>query len=135
VSQLSTTSQLLQIILKVEREIVNELHLLMSMKVFPSTELVIIRKEMKAFRERLGAEKDTTNVDEGDNTAGISGEGGDASLESELTLAERKLAILRGRRMDEEDIRTLNKKKAARVKQLEESQSRDPLNFKNQSRF
>eukprot|EP00602_Paraphysomonas_sp_CaronLab_P004539 CAMPEP_0185035862 /NCGR_PEP_ID=MMETSP1103-20130426/27935_1 /TAXON_ID=36769 /ORGANISM="Paraphysomonas bandaiensis, Strain Caron Lab Isolate" /LENGTH=866 /DNA_ID=CAMNT_0027573135 /DNA_START=824 /DNA_END=3424 /DNA_ORIENTATION=- len=111
---------------RIERQMIEELKLLSNMKVFPSSELVIIRREVKACKENAAAA--STDI-------GLSSETAEASLESELVLAEKKLDLIRRRRLEEEAARVAHKKKVARSRQLEESQSRDPLNFKNQSRY
>ncbi len=130
---LGTASDLLSMALRVERETVREIEALSSMSVYPSAEVAIIRKEAKAFREGVaaGLREGAT----GENSHVVDMENIEMAYEGELSLAEKKLAIIRSRRLDEEENRHLKKKKLARAKQLEESQSRDPLNFKNQTRF
>ena len=128
---LSTASELIGMALRVERETLCEIDLLSKMNVYPSAELAIMRKESKALREVISEELQQEDGQQFHaNVEKI-----EMAYEGELQLAEKKLAIIRGRRLDEEEIRNAKKKKLARAKQMEESQSRDPLNFRNQSRF
>lgn len=140
-ASIETSSLLIQRLVQIEKEITIELHLLSKLKIFPSAELIIIKKEMKSFREKNQS---------GDNSGGVIGggpHGGDGendqpnelldhkALENELYLAEKKLSIIRGRRIDEEETRMAQKKRIAKAKQIDEMQSKDPLNFRNQTRY
>jgi hypothetical protein len=139
-----TSLQLLQQILQIEKEITNEFFLLNKMKIFPSAEIIMIKKETKAYRERWCVEN-TPPVGTGGAGGGGTGGGGGGDpfeeildpnvLENELILSERKLSIIRGRRVDEEETRMVQKKRMVKAKQIEETQSKDPLNFRNQTRF
>jgi hypothetical protein len=115
-------------ILRAEREITLELHLLQKLKIFPSAELVIIKKESKGFREKQ--EGTCSEIDDDQSL-----ESNTVLLENELALTERKLSIIRSRRIDEEEMKLVQKKRVAKAKQIDEIQSKDPLNFKNQTRF
>ena len=53
----------------------------------------------------------------------------------EYRVTENKLALLRSRRIEEEEARIAHRKKMAKLRQLEESQSKDPANFRNQRKF
>lgn len=161
---IQTNSQLLQRLSHLEKDITQEILLLQKMKIFPSAELIIIKKEMKLFREKYQATGGGGGGGGGGNQengggggvagagAGVggSGAGGGGSngesdglndmedillLENEIILAEKKLSIIRGRRVDEEEARIAQKKRIAKAKQIEESQAKDPLNFRNQTRF
>lgn len=131
----------LQMILSTERDIYQELEILASLKIFPAPELFVIRKETKLFRENHGRIMSDCNSSgdyagsERDSEPGTGGAGGDASLEAELSLCDRKLAVLRTRRLDAEEARAQLKKKSAKLKMLQETQAKDPSNFGNQTRF
>jgi len=56
-------------------------------------------------------------------------------LTSENKLCERKLNIFNTKRLDEENKKINFMRKIAKLKQLEEAQSLDPANFKNQKNF
>lgn len=127
---LNTATELLSMTLRLEKETVREFEALASMNVYPSAEIAIIKREAKALRDSVSSDMKSV---EGQLVADV--ESIETAYEGELSLAEKKLAIVRSRRLDEEESRHVKKKKIARAKQLEESQSRDPLNFKNQSRF
>lgn len=102
-----------------EKEITAELQILAEMKIFPSSEIVIIRREAREFDKALQKQNET----QPDSTTMLD------QHEAEFALAERKLSIIRSKRYDEEDIRNNLKKKQLRAKQVEESQARDPANF------
>ena len=133
---MSATTQMNQLILKIEKDFSAELQILSEMKIFPGAELAIIRKEKKAIQDSnlAGAAEDGNTSDgAGNNNADESTL--DPLLEVELNLAERKLNIIRARRIDEQDAIKLQQKKMAKAKQLEEVQARDPANFRNPKRF
>ena len=144
-------------IMATERDIYQELEMLAAMRIFPAPELFVIRKETKHFRETHGrimsdcssssslllllpggggggGESAGSEQDSGEQAAGTGTEG-DASLEAELSLCDRKLAVLRTRRLDAEDARAQHKKKAAKLKMLQDTQAKDPSNFGNQTRY
>lgn len=55
-----------------------------------------------------------------------------AILSAENKLCERKLLLMACRRQEEEERRALYLKKLARAKAVEDTQARDPANFRNQ---
>jgi len=109
-------------LLNIERLVSSEYKLMMELCVFPSAELALIRKDMKAFKER-DRDRDSSAEDEV------------AAVETEARLCEKKLSIIRARRQEEQAARAAAQKKLAKLKALEESQARDPANFRNQRRF
>jgi len=147
-----------------ERTIVRELEALAELRAYPSAELVLIRKEVKAFKDH----QDFILLNSGDNKkpdAGVimqsdagSAAGTDSSagaangapgeemnsmlssgyddlvqiLSAENKLCERKLLMMGSRRQEEEERRVLYLKKLARAKAQDDSQTRDPANFRNQ---
>ena len=56
-------------------------------------------------------------------------------LTSENKLCERKLIIFNNKRIEEENKKISYMRKVAKSKQLEEAQSLDPANFRNQKNF
>ena len=56
-------------------------------------------------------------------------------LTSENKLCERKLMIFNNKRIEEENKKLSYMRKIAKSKQLEEAQSLDPANFRNQKNF
>ena len=56
-------------------------------------------------------------------------------LTSENKLCERKLIIFNNKRIEEENKKISYMRKIAKSKQLEEAQSLDPANFRNQKNF
>jgi len=72
---------------------------------------------------------------ETENAAGE--EGGEPLYFTDLEnrLCEKKLAIIRSRRQEEQNSRAAAQRKILRSKNIEEQQSRDPLNFRNQRKF
>lgn len=133
-SLIGSAHNILQTIISIEREIFRELEIMAGLKIFPSPELVILRKETKTFRDTHGrlqsdvTANEETGEDEGNKPV-------DAPLEAELSFCNRKLAIFRSRRLDAEEARAHQKKKAAKMKMLHDTQAKDPSNFANQTRF
>ena len=56
-------------------------------------------------------------------------------LTSENKLCERKLTIFNNKRLEEENKKMIIMRKIAKIKQLDEAQSLDPANFRNQKNF
>ena len=81
---------------------------------------------MKIFKE-MSAETETA----------MAGDGGEPIYLTDLEnkLCEKKLAIIRSRRQEEQNLRAAAQRKLLRSKNIEEQQSRDPLNFRNQRKF
>ena len=136
-ASIQTSAHLIQRLVQIEKEITLEFHLLSKLKIFPSAELIILKKEMKAFRE-----KNQSGDHSSGGPRGMDGESDQSNelldhkaLENELYFAEKKLSIIRGRRIDEEETRMAQKKRIAKAKQIDEMQSKDPLNFRNQTRY
>jgi hypothetical protein len=123
---------LLHAILSAERETKAEISQLQS---FPSQEVGVIRKELRGLREKQeqtfqsSPAPSTTSADllssHYDNLITL--------LRDELQLTERKLQLLRERRESEEEVRAQQNKRLARARAIEELESRDPNNFRNQS--
>lgn len=134
---LSLAESQLQRILEYEMAISSEIRALANEGIFPSFELTLIKKDMKSFRELQEAmENDGTHHHTKDELVL------DEKLPSvvelrdlEIKLSERKLTLLHTRRQDELEARALYQKKLARAKAAEDSQSKDPLNFRNQTGF
>eukprot|EP01041_Mallomonas_annulata_P003005 gene3005-5888_t len=103
-----------QMIYNLEKLISTEFKYISDLNIFPSAELAIIRKEIKNFKE----------IAMNDNNA-----------EFEIRLCEKKLAVIRARRQEEQSSRAVAQKKLMKAKALEEAQAKDPANFKNQRRF
>lgn len=157
---------ILDAILLTEKTILRELEALAELHAYPSAELVLIRKEVKAFKDHqdfiLLNSGDSKKVDagaimQGDASSaagtdgGSSGGGGNVMsgeemnmmlssgyddlvqiLSAENKLCERKLLMMASRRQEEEERRVLYMKKLARAKAQDDSQTRDPANFRNQ---
>jgi hypothetical protein len=153
---------LLVYIIGTEKLISNELRSLSEMKVFPAQELLLIRKDLKAFKEKISSTSTNARVDhEGNETSegrvnlGVGEQGSSCNnnnnnssniLEqdfksslsnciSEQILAERKLSLLSERRKQEQEARITQAKKMARIRAAQKTQSKDPSSFANQNRF
>lgn len=122
-------------VLSLEQAVSEEIVALTDLKTFPSAELVLIRKEVKAFKDLQEAA--------GVSTEGLSGAGADgpkahenmmAVADAEQRMCNRKLELLRARRHEEQEARAILMKKIARARALEEAQAKDPANFRNQKR-
>lgn len=151
---------ILEAILLTEKTIMQEVELLADLRAYPSAELVLIRKEVKAFKEqqeqiltKTGAgscgegegarQKDPSGAGAGagdggatleDLASGLTSGYDDlvAILSAENKLCERKLLLMACRRQEEEERRALYLKKLARAKAAEEANVRDPASFRNQ---
>jgi hypothetical protein len=146
---------LLESIYNLERDIGAELAALSEYRVYPSAELAIIRKEVKAFKDhqesvlqqKSGADSSSSSRTKLDSNVqndgerspnrgaeGISGYNDLVNiLNLENKLCVRKLNILSSRRQEEEDFRTAALRKQAKQRALEDNQSKDPANFRNQN--
>ena len=107
-----------------EKQVDNEVSQLARLSTFPSTELATIRKQFKYLYEQQESGKDSE-----DDQFPL------YLRDLELRVTENKLALLRSRRIEDEEARIAYRKKLARLRQLDESQSKDPANFRNQRRF
>ncbi len=94
-------------ILSYEREYFKELKSLQNLDVYPSAELIMIRK--------------SSNKDGGDMTENITEM---EVLQQELTIIHRKVATIRARRLEEIESRDLMERKLAK-KTMEEAQNRE----------
>jgi hypothetical protein len=110
--------------LELERASSEELEALGRLGVFPSSEVAAVKKRFKFLKEQQDLGKASDDVDF------------PLYLEDlELRVTENKLGLLRACRLQEEESRAAYRKKLAKIKHLEETQSRDPANFRNQRRF
>ena len=151
---------ILDSILLTEKTILRELEMLADLRAYPSAELVLIRKEVKVFKEQqeailtktesVGGKGNAVAVSHREASSAAVAGGVDATVEdvtsgltsgyddlvailsAENKLCERKLLMMGCRRQEEEERRALYLKKQARVKAIEDNQSRDPANFRNQ---
>lgn len=108
-----------------EKQVDEEVEKLARLNIFPSAELATIRKQFRYLHEQQDSRKDCE--DDGQFQLYL--------RDLELRVTENKLALLRSRRIEDEEARIAYKKKVAKLRQLEESQSKDPANFRNQGRF
>jgi hypothetical protein len=149
-------------ILGTEKLISNELRSLSEMKVFPAQELLLIRKDLKAFKEKVSNTNSNAKVDnngseisEGRVSLSVSEQGTSSNNTNssssnifdvdftsclsnclaEQLLAERKLSLLSERRKQEQEARITHAKKMARIRAAQKAQSKDPSSFANQKRF
>jgi hypothetical protein len=153
---------ILDAIVLTEKTIYRELEMLADLRAYPSAELVLIRKEAKTFKEQQEQILNKTGSDIGKTEAGggavsqrdaaaaAAAGGVDATLEelasgltsgyddlvailsAENKLCERKLLMVASRRQEEEERRAAYQRKLARAKVAEDTQVRDPANFRNQ---
>lgn len=123
-SGIESSLKFTQSILETEYQVSEEINKLSQLSVYPSTEIAAIKKQFRYFREQQDAGKETPDEQFPMYLKDL-----------ELRVTENKLSVLRGRRMEEEDAKAAYKKKIARLKNIDESQSKDPNNFKNQKRF
>jgi hypothetical protein len=141
----STCCVAMEGVLNTETAISDELKRMLDLHIFPAQELTVIKKEVKAFKDGFD---NAINYEASmpysavyyENTAALSGKGAAtkitedyvAMLAAESKLGDRKLSMLRNRRLDEQDNRQANARRVARVRAIEESQAKDPANFSRQ---
>ena len=111
-------------LLNIEKQVDDEIEKLARLNTFTSSELTIIRKQFKYLHEQQDS---THNLDDDQFSRYL--------RDLELRVTENKLALLRSRRLEDEEARIAYRKKLVKLRQLEESQSKDPANFRNQRRF
>ncbi len=135
----------LQSILELEKSLTEELQALVEYKVFPSVELQLIKKEVKAFKEYQDQQKSEVVAEGADSGT----KNGNNAIKKVITMyqslannslieqrvCEKKLTIIRSRRHDEQELRNQYLRKMARLKAMEEKESKDPYNFRNQKNF
>ena len=107
-----------------EKQVDDEIDQLSRLRVFPSMEYATIRKQFKYLREQHEEGKMSNDSQFPQYLEDL-----------EYRVTENKLALLRSRRIEEEEARIAHRKKMAKLRQLEESQSKDPANFRNQRKF
>jgi hypothetical protein len=142
---LQNNIEALNTILNSERFVSREIHSLFELASFPQSELAIVRKEMKLFKEfqqKLIEESEnkgnveTTSFPEanGNNSSSLT-----AShdilyriLNEESKVTEHKLYILSQKRQIEQEARNAYIRKMMKLKAMEEAEKSDPRSFKNQ---
>lgn len=121
--------QLLQVIARVERDVSAELAAfggVDGLRVFPAAEIAQMRRDVRAFKElqeQVLRDPGAQAAQQSDQAQLL------AVLGEEARLSERKLQLLRARRLNEEEARAVLLRRAQRQRQLEEAQARDPANF------
>lgn len=139
---------LLKAILESEREARAAIGGLRNLHVFPAQEVAIVRKDLRQLRDRQEAvlsehcENETEEM-EGRGRKAAKAQSVDpvsetydpllVLLREELLLCEKKVLLLHDRRIGEEELRVQQSKRLARLRLIEETQARDPANFRNQS--
>lgn len=107
---------LLQELLKQEQLATAELLILENLNVMPSVELLSIRREAQLVKDSLEQERDEDvqlTVLSHDNTSGT------GSLDHDLVIAEKKVILLKTRRLDEERLLGQSFSAAAAVASME----------------
>lgn len=121
--------QVLQLIARAERDVSAELAAFGGadgLRVFPAAEIAQMRRDVRAFKElqeQVLRDPSAQAASQSDQAQLL------AVLGEEARLSERKLQLLRARRLSEEEARAVLHRRAQRQRQLEEAQARDPANF------
>ncbi len=149
--------ELLNYIFNSEQLISHEIVGFQKLQCFPAQELNIIRRDIKSFKDQQEHMLSTSHILSGSDVPSDSQldkrtgkkvndvvdrstvKPGDDSyenlvaiLEEESKLCERKLQMLSQRREFEEESRLHLMRKMAKLKAMEDTQAKDPNNFKNQ---
>jgi hypothetical protein len=111
-------------ILELERQCTAEVEQLSRLGVFPAPEIAAAKKQAKFLRDQQDSGRISVDPQYPLYLADL-----------ELRVSENRLAIYRTRRVEEEGARAAYKKRMSKLKQQEENQSKDPMNFRNQHRF
>lgn len=136
---------------EVEKQISSELKVFTEMKIFPSQEILLIKKDMKAYkekfmcvklkqRERSGETDNSSKEEEAKNVLSYQSDDRDTEENRELSkteqlVSERKLYLFTERRRAEEEFRIIHARKVAKARAALELQSKDPSNFMNQKKY
>ena len=96
IETLGVESNILQELAKHEQAALAELLVLMNLQIFPSAEISAVRRETQMLKD--------VSTRDGDQV----GERETAELENEVSIAEKKAALFRARRLDEERIVSQN---------------------------
>ena len=148
-SSQKTCQAALEGILRTEEAISDELRALADIGSFPSSELAMIKREIKAFKTTYeetiakAAKCEKAMFTQSDDGIRMNGnivhmkyhEDYINMIGAEYKLAEKKLAILRSKRQDEHQLKAAQQRRLERKKALHDQQQRDPANFSHQSRF
>ena len=143
-------TRLLTSIFETEKMITGELKLLSDLRVFPSQELLLVRKDIKGFKDKTVI----TKIDKLEKEKIQINRSKEESLQNakiiknvpeyeviievsamEQLVTERKLSLFIERRKDEQEAKVHLSRKNAKSRAMQEVQSRDPSNFTNQKRF
>ena len=113
----------------VETMINDELKAMLNFKIYPTSEIAMIRKDIKAFKDfqeeqqaNFAQSQDEKNLITTYKVLAI-------TLRNELKVCDKKLSIFRARRNEEVSTREILARKMARAKAVEAEQARDPANF------
>jgi hypothetical protein len=113
----------------VETMINEELKAMLDFKIYPTSEIAIIRKDIKAFKDFQDEEQASLVQSKTENNIISTYKVLALTLRNELKVCDRKLSIFRARRVDEVLNRENIARKIARAKVVEDEQKRDPANF------
>mgnify|MGYP003387780547 CR=1 FL=1 len=134
-------------ILTLEKDIVNEISLLIELNCYPSVELALIRKDMKLFHEQKAQnEQQIAHMAKDTSSSGVRASSNPnihSLIIDELTLeykiTEKKLIILHNKRLEETENKAIIERKMLKRAQKEagdrQTNAKDKMNFKNQTRF
>lgn len=133
---ISSSGDILANILEVERAVSDELRALVEFRVYPSVELALVRKEMKAFKdyqEEQAMHQQHQQLAQAQASKGSSGSSSSVHSRNlaltyqlltntsvtEQKVCEKKLSIIRARRQDEQEARAAYLRKQAKMKERE----------------
>lgn len=113
----------------VETMINEELKAMLDFKIYPTSEIAIIRKDIKAFKDFQDEEQASLVQSKTENNIISTYKVLALTLRNELKVCDRKLSIFRARRVDEVLNRENIARRIARAKVVEDEQKHDPANF------
>jgi hypothetical protein len=132
--------KVLYTILNLEKQITLELKDLIDLKIYPTSELFAIKKEIKVFKD---FQENRLLNNGGNDVDKVQYEKNDHNMYDDLLsillmeqqLCGKKLSIINMKNIEELNNKANIMKKKTKEKLIDVMQSKDPSNFKNQKKF
>ena len=113
----------------VESMINEELKAMLDFKIYPTAEISMIRKDIKAFKDFQEEQQANFAQSQEEKNLITTYKVLAITLRNELKVCDKKLSIFRARRVEEVSTRDVLARKIARAKAVEAEQQREPANF------
>lgn len=113
----------------VETMINEELRAMLDFKIYPTAEIAMIRKDIKAFKDFQEEQQSNFAQSQDEKNIITTYKVLATTLRNELKVCDKKLSVFRARRVDEVSTREVLARKKARKQKEEEAERNDPANF------